>query len=383
MDILITGGAGFIGSHTADALLAQGHTVRVLDSLEAPVHPKPIKPDYLDPRIDFIHGDVRDEAALLAALQGVDAVYHLAAFQDYLPVFSRYFDVNVTSTALLYELIVRENLPVKKVIVASSQATLGEGLYADATGQTYLPDIRSNEQLAQGRWECQPPAELNGPLTWLPTDETVANPQNQYGISKIAEEKIALHLGKRYGIPSVAMRYSIVQGPRQSFYNAYSGACRVFCLAFHQGFEPSIYEDGQQIRDFVNIFDVVDANLLVLADDRADYEMFHVGGDKPMTVMEFACVVADVFGVKDYQPVPCGQYRFGDTRHICSDVSKLKALGWEPTRDVYKSVQDYKVWLDQAENLGDILAYCKKQMAKMNVVRDVQSDTAVTASSKY
>src|SRR5262249_53980938 len=140
-------------------------------------------------------------------------------------------------TALLYELIVRERLPVRKVVVASSQATLGEGLYRDADGRPVLPDIRGDEQLRAGRWECEAPPGFRGPLRWQRTDETVANPQNQYGISKIAQEKVALHLGRRYEIPSVAMRYSIVQGPRQSFYNAYSGACRVFCLSFHQGQE--------------------------------------------------------------------------------------------------------------------------------------------------
>ena len=169
MVILVTGGAGFIGSHTSDALLAQGHSVRVLDSLEAPVHPKPIKPTYLDERIEFIYGDARDPKVMLYALQGVDVVYHFAAFQDYLPVFTRYFDVNVTSTALIYELIVQENLPVKKVIVASSQATLGEGLYLDADGKECLPDIRSDEQLLKGDWECRAPEGLRGPLQWQPT----------------------------------------------------------------------------------------------------------------------------------------------------------------------------------------------------------------------
>jgi dTDP-L-rhamnose 4-epimerase len=376
MKILITGGAGFIGSHTADALLAQGHQVRVLDSLEAPVHPKPVKPAYLDDRIEFLHGDVREEQALLAALQGMDVVFHLAAFQDYLPIFSKFFDVNVTSTALIYELIVREKLPVKKVIVASSQATLGEGIYLDANGKTCLPDIRTDEQLQQGIWECQPStlqiAEgIEGPLRWQPTNETIANPQNQYGISKIAEEKVALHLGKRYDIPSVAMRYSIVQGPRQSFYNAYSGACRVFCLAFHQHDEPNLYEDGQQIRDFVNIHDVVDANLLVMDDSAANYEMFHVGGDHPMTVSQFAAIVAEVFGVMDYEAKPCGKYRFGDTRHICSDVSKIKNLGWRPTRTAYDSVEAYKAWLEQADDIQGILDHAQKQMMALNVVRQV------------
>jgi dTDP-L-rhamnose 4-epimerase len=371
MRVLITGGAGFIGSHTADALLDRGATVRVLDSLEPPVHPKREPPTYLDPRIELVEGDVRDERTLLDALGGCDVVYHLAAFQDYLPVFSRFFDVNVTSTALIYELIVREKLPIQKVIVASSQATLGEGLYLDADGRRVLPDIRPDAQLRAGIWECQPPPGSRGPLQWQPTDESVANPQNQYGLSKIAEERIALHLGKRYGIPSVAMRYSIVQGPRQSFYNAYSGACRVFCLSFHVGQTPAIYEDGRQVRDFVNIRDVVDANLTVLDDPRADYEMFHVGGDTAITVADFARVVAGVYRHPDYEPIPSGKYRFGDTRHICSDVSKLKAIGWRPRRTVQESVEAYKSWLDSAGSVADILEYAQRQMATLNVVRKV------------
>jgi dTDP-L-rhamnose 4-epimerase len=368
---LLTGGAGFIGSHTADALLRKGIEVRILDSLEEPVHPGRRKPEYLDQRIEFIRGDVRDERALLAALRGCDVVYHFAAFQDYLPTFSRFFDVNVTSTALIYELIVREKLPVRKVIVASSQAALGEGLYLDTSGKPVLPDIRPTEQLERGVWEVGAPPGYAGPLRWQPTDETVANPQNQYGLSKIAEERVALSLGKRYEVPSVAMRYSITQGPRQSFYNAYSGACRIFSLNFHLGREPMIYEDGRQIRDFVNIQDVVDANLLVLEDARADYEMFNVGGDKPCTVAEFASVVAEVFGVEGYHPVPCGKFRFGDTRHICSDVSKLKRLGWKPSRSIQDSVEAYKGWLASAENAAEILDYCNLQMAKLNVVREV------------
>jgi dTDP-L-rhamnose 4-epimerase len=370
--VLITGGAGFIGSHTADALLREGHDVRVLDSLEPPVHPKREKPAYLDPRIEFVLGDVRDAKTFHETLRGIDAVYHLAAFQDYLPTFSRFFDVNVTSTALLYEIVVREKLPVRKVVVASSQAALGEGLYRDADGRACLPDQRPDEQLARGEFEIQPPPGFRGPLAWQPTDESVANPQNSYGMSKIAEERAALYLGRRYGIPSVAMRYSIVQGPRQSFWNAYSGACRVFSLAFHQGKEPVLYEDGRQVRDYVNIHDVVDANLLVLRDARADYGMFHVGGGKAITVAEFASVVAEVFGARGYEPRPSGKYRFGDTRHIVSDLGRLQALGWRPKRSVRESVTAYREWLAQAENVGAILDYANAQLAALGVVRDVK-----------
>lgn len=370
MKVLLTGGAGFIGSHTADALLRCGYDVRVLDSLEEPVHPGRRRPAYLDQRIEFVRGDVRDARVLLDAMQGCELVFHFAAFQDYLPTFSRFFDVNVTSTALIYELIVREKLPVRKVVVASSQAALGEGLYHDSAGRRLLPDIRPTEQLDRGEWEIRAPGGFSGPLQWQPTDETVANPQNQYGLSKIAEERVALSLGKRYEVPTVAMRYSITQGPRQSFYNAYSGACRIFCLNFHLGREPMIYEDGRQVRDFVNVQDVVDANLLVMQDDRADYEMFNVGGDKPCTVAEFASVVAGIFDAKTYEPIPCGKYRFGDTRHICSDVRKLKRLGWRPSRSIVDSVEAYKDWLAMADNAAGILDYCNLQMAKLQVVRE-------------
>lgn len=373
MNVLITGGAGFIGSHTADALLEAGHAVRVLDSLEEPVHRGRKVPAYLDPRIEFVQGDVRHEETLLRCLRDVDAVYHLAAFQDYLPTFSKFFDVNVTSTALIYELAVRERLPLKKVIVASSQATLGEGRYRDATGKDVLPGLRSNEQLSRGVWEIQPgPGEV-GPLTYQRTDETVANPQNTYGMSKIAEERVALNLGRQYGIPSVAMRYSIVQGPRQSFYNAYSGACRVFCLSFQLGRDPVIYEDGQQVRDFVNIADVVDANLLVLRDERANNQMFNVGGDKAITVAEFAQTAAEVFERKGYRPQPSGKYRYADTRHIMSDVSKLKALGWTPRRGTTESVVAYRSWLSGAGAAEEILDYSNRVMASLGVVREVKA----------
>ncbi|MEM9845973.1 MAG: SDR family NAD(P)-dependent oxidoreductase, partial [Pseudomonadota bacterium] len=318
MKVLITGGAGFIGSHTADALLAKGHQVRVLDILQQPVHRGGEKPAYLDPEIEFMIGDVRDEAALLAAMRGVDAIYHMAAFQDYLPEFSRFFSTNVTSTALIYELIVREKLPIRKVVVASSQAALGEGLYLDAEKTRVLPGLRPDHQLRDGLWEIQAQEPHIGPLTYQATDETVANPQNCYGTSKIAQENVALNLGRMYSIPSVAMRYSIVQGPRQSLYNAYSGACRIFSLSFHMGREPVVYEDGNQVRDFVNYLDVVDANLCVLEDDRANYEMFNVGGGQAITVKEFATTVGQIFGHNDYRPAVSGKYRFGDTRHILS-----------------------------------------------------------------
>jgi dTDP-L-rhamnose 4-epimerase len=370
MRVLVTGGAGFIGSHTVDRLIELGHEVRILDSLEKPVHLKGI-PAHLNGAAEVRRGDVTSREDLSAALSGIDAVIHLAAYQDYLPDFSKFFRVNAVGTALLYELIVADRLPVRKVVVASSQAVYGEGRHRCPDGRIVYPNMRSEERLRVGRFELPCP-DGAGETAWEPTDESTVNPQNQYALSKYAQEQIAIQLGRRYGIPSVAMRYSIVQGPRQSLYNAYSGACRVFCLALHFGHEPAIYEDGLQVRDFVNIRDVVDANLLVLEDPRADYQVFNVGGGRAFSVNEFALIAARAFDVK-IALRPSGLYRFGDTRHICSDVSRLRALGWQPRRTPEDSVAEYVAWLRGQENIEDVLAYAERTMKEMNVLRKIEA----------
>ena len=364
--VLITGGAGFIGSHTADRLLELGHRVRVLDNLQKPVHLKG-KPAYLSPEIEFIEGDVRDKETLRRAMQGVDVIYHLAAYQDYLSDFSTFFHTNAVSTALIYELIVEERLPIRKVIVASSQFVQGEGLYRTADGAIVAPTMRPLEQLERGDWEFRD--QEGRPMQWLWTPETHANPANAYAMSKHSQEIQAIRFGRRYDIPSVAMRYSIVQGSRQSFYNAYSGACRIFCLHYYFDRSPTIYEDGGQRRDFVNIHDVVDANVLVMDDPRADYEAFCVGGGHAYTVEEFAHIVARAFGKEHIAPSIPGNFRFGDTRHACSDITKLRGLGWEPRRTAEDSVREYIDYLRAQTDIDDILEYAEATMKQQNVVR--------------
>jgi len=370
MRVLVTGGAGFIGSHTVDRLITLGHQVRILDNLEKPVHLKG-KPAHLNRAAEFVLGDVTRREDLAAALQGIDWVVHLAAYQDYLPDFSKFFRVNAMGTALLYEIVVAEKLPVQRIVVASSQAVYGEGRHRCPDGHVVYPPIRSESQLRTGRFEVRCP-DGDSDTQWEPTDESVVNPQNQYALSKHAQEQIAIHLGQRYGIPSVGMRYSIVQGPRQSFYNAYSGACRVFCLNLYFGRDPVIYEDGSQVRDFVNIHDVVDANLLVLENPRADYQVFNVGGGRAWTVNEFAQIAGHAFG-REIKPHPSGLYRFGDTRHICSDVSKLRMLGWRPRRTPEDSVGEYVAWLRGQDNVEDVFAYAERTMKDMNVLRKVEA----------
>jgi dTDP-L-rhamnose 4-epimerase len=376
MKILITGGAGFIGSHTADRLIAQGHHVRLLDNLPPTVHPRG-KPDYLHPAAQFIKGDVREADTWKAALAGVEAVYHLAAYQDYLTDFSTFFQINAASTALLYEVLVSEaaSLKVRKVIVAASQAVMGEGRYkcpsCFASQPSYIyPEIRLESQLADGDWEHRCP-QCRKVLQWLPSDETVINPCNPYALSKHSQEQIAIQLGRRYDIPSVVMRYSIVQGPRQSFYNAYSGAMRIFALSLFFDRPPTIYEDGLQIRDFVNIDDVVDANVMVLENSDADFQAFNVGGGKAWTVRQFYDTLQNLVG-KQLPPKLEGAYRFGDTRHIFSDTSRLQRLGWSPKREVTHSIEAYWDWLTTHRQKEDILAYAERQMRQMNVIRSVR-----------
>jgi len=366
MKILVTGGAGFIGSHTCDRLLTLGHDVIVLDALTPPVH-RNGRSAHENPAVDFYQGDTRNRDLLTNLLRRVDAVYHFAAYQDYLPDFSRFSDVNVVSTALLYEIIVAERLDLARIVVASSQSAMGEGLYRCPVDGEQLPGMRPEHALAAGQWDIPCPV-CGGPLEMQATPERVSNPQNAYGMSKLGQEMVAINLGRRYGIPTVALRYSIVQGPRQSVYNAYSGACRIFCLSYLQGTAPTLYEDGQAIRDYVNIDDVVDANVLVLEDAGAAGQVFNVGGGKAVTTREFADIVMHQYG-SDQPGVVTGEYRFGDTRHILSGISALGALGWKPRRSPAESVAAYAEWLDGMDGLDGVLADANARMRALGVVR--------------
>jgi dTDP-L-rhamnose 4-epimerase len=365
---LITGGAGFIGSHTAVDLLHAGYKVRVLDNLTPPVHIGDGGwPDWLSDNIDRVTGDVRNRADWARALQGVEVVIHLAAHQDLLPNFSEFFHVNSVGTALLYELIVADKLPVRKVVVASSQFVYGEGRYQCANDGEVFPDGRDPQRLANGLWEPLCP-KCGGPIQSLTLQETQADPKNQYSIAKYSQELMAIALGRNYGIPSVALRYSIVQGPYQSFRNAYSGVLRIFTLQMMNGQRPSVFEDGQQLRDYVNVGDVARANRLALESDAANYEVFNVGGGRGYTVIEFAHIVAETLGVK-LEPNISGEYRVGDTRHSVSDISKLQRLGWRPTKTPRDSVRDYVEWIRGQKLDKDYAAEALAKLREMGALR--------------
>ena len=374
MRVLVTGGAGFIGSHTIDVLLEKGHAVRVLDSLAPPVHEEGVLPAYMPADAEFLRGDVRDAAALRRALNDVDAVIHLAAYQDYLTDFSKFFHVNTVGTALLYELIVQDKLPIQKIVVASSQATYGEGKYAcmqdapmHAHGKTFFPALRPEAQLKQRDWQVHCP-ECGAEMQWQVTDEAQVNPHNQYAMSKYTQEMVALNLGQRYNIPTTCMRYSIVQGKRQSFRNAYSGILRTFTQRLLAGHAPVCYEDGMQVRDYVYVGDVARANVLALTDARTDFQVFNVGGECAVTVLEYARLLANKINPALAPDVP-GMYRFGDTRHIVSDVSKLKALGWTPTKTVDAIADEYVAWAVSQSDRRDYYVEAQAGMLARGTLR--------------
>ncbi len=244
---------------------------------------------------------------------------------------------------------------------------MGEGLYKCPVDGEQVPGMRPEAALMAGQWDIPCP-QCDGPLEVQCTPERISHPQNAYGMSKLGQEMVAMNLGRRYSIPTVALRYSIVQGPRQSVYNAYSGACRIFCLSYLNGVAPTLYEDGAAIRDYVNVDDVVDANLLVLDDDRGIGRVLNVGGGRAMTTREFADVVMRQYDSTE-PGVVTDEYRFGDTRHIISDISALGALGWAPRRTPAESVAAYGAWLDGQSGLDDVLVEANMRMRALGVVR--------------
>jgi len=361
--ILITGGAGFIGSHTADALAKKGYKIRILDNLEPVVHGNKW-PKYISGKgYELIKGDVRKKSDWLRALAGVSYVYHLAAYQDQRPDFGKFFHVNTVGTALLYEVVAEKKLPIKKIVIASSQFVYGDGRYqcrhphtknfGDGAGDKsfFYPELRELKQLERGNFDIL--CKHGKPAKFYPfKEEQRLTPTNSYGLSKESIEKLSLRLGKTYEIPTVLLRYSIVQGERQSPYNLYSGALRIFITQALAGKPITVFEDGRQLRDFVNVHDVVSANLLVLKNKKVDYsakggsahggEIFNVGGGKAMSVLDFAKLVKKI--TRSDSEIKIGGFRRTDTRNAVSDISKLKSLGWRSRFRPEDSVKEYANW---------------------------------------
>jgi dTDP-L-rhamnose 4-epimerase len=353
MKLLITGGAGFIGSHLADRLLAEGHTVRALDSLDPQVHADGRPPDYLDAEVELVVGDVRDRDAVRRALDGVDTVVHFAAAvgvgQSMFEI-ERYTSINAIGAAVLLEEIATRRDRIGKLLVASSMSIYGEGQYRNLrTGATGLaPGIRPEVQLAARQWEVMD--EDGTPLEPEPTAETkILRPTSIYAINKRDHEEMFLAVGAAYGIPAVALRFFNVFGERQALSNPYTGVAAIFASRVLNDRAPLVFEDGRQTRDFVDVRDVARGCLLALTQDGADGRAVNVGTGEPTSVLEVAAVIARGLG-RELEPEIVEQYRAGDIRHCFADTRLAEdVLGFRAEIPFERGMEDLLAWLEGRE----------------------------------
>jgi dTDP-L-rhamnose 4-epimerase len=362
--ILITGGAGFIGSHLADELLRKGYKVRAFDNLSPQVHgPEAGRPAYLDPDVELIEGDVRDPQAVREALEGVVGVYHFAAMVGVgqsMYELSKYTAVNNLGTAVLLEALIER--PVERLIVASSMSIYGEGLYQNPDGVTQPGYERTIEQLKQGDWELHDAEDR--PLMPIPTPETKAPALSSiYALSKYDQERMCLVTGRAYGIPAVALRFFNVFGIHQALSNPYTGVLAIFASRYLNGNPPMIFEDGGQQRDFVSVYDVARACRLALESPSAPGQAINIGSGCPFTVREVAERTARVLGRSDLTPEITGQYRAGDIRHCFADITLARrVLGYKPRVTLQEGLAELAEWLE-GQQADDRVAEASAELA--------------------
>ena len=345
--VLVTGGAGFIGSHVATTLLERGDEVRVLDCLHPQVHGGGGRPGYLSPGAELVVGDVRDPECLRKALDGVDEVVHLTArvgVGQSMYEIAEYTSVNAVGTAVLLEALLDH--PVARLVVASSMSVYGEGLYVDADGAPCASAERTRAQLERGAWE--PTGPEGQVLTPVPTPETKpVSLSSVYALGKFDQERLCLLFGAAYHVPTVALRFFNVYGPDQALSNPYTGVLAIFASRLLNGRSPLIFEDGEQRRDFVSVHDVARACALALRADAAAGEVVNVGSGDSVSVNEIAARLARILGVEGLEPEVTGQYRVGDIRHCFADVTRAKALlGYEPDVALDAGLAELAAWLE-------------------------------------
>ena len=353
MKILVTGGAGFIGSFIVDKLVEKGHSVRIFDSLDPQVHPGGAEPEWLNKNAEFIKGDVRDYDALKKAMEGMEIMYHHAAAvgvgQSQYQI-KHYLDVNTGGTANVMDIIVNHKTSIRKIIVAASMSSYGEGAYKCQEHGIVRPQPRPEEQMARGDWEQNCPA-CGQKVKPLPIKEESRMLLNSiYAMTKKDQEDIVMTIGKAYKIPCVALRFFNVYGPRQSLSNPYTGVAAIFMSRIKNDHRPIIYEDGLQSRDFINVDDLAEANLVAMEKEEANYESFNVGVQNPISILEIAHVLARLYE-KDIEPDIQNKYRNGDIRHCFADISKIKnLLGWAPKISFEQGMRELNDWAHEAKS---------------------------------
>ncbi|MCG3196270.1 MAG: dTDP-L-rhamnose 4-epimerase [bacterium] len=350
--ILVTGGAGFIGSFLVDLLVKRGERVVILDCLDPQVHPNGA-PDYLNGEAEFIEGNVLDREILAPLLKRVDVLYHLASAvgvgQSQYQI-DHYTSANTQATARLLDILVNEKHAVRKVIVAASMSSYGEGLYeAPSTGERLRPGLRPESQMEQREWEPLHP-RTGESLRPVPTPETEPFQCNSiYAMTKAHQEEMTLMIGRTYGIPAVATRFFNVYGPRQSLSNPYTGVAAIFMSRIKNDQRPVVYEDGKQTRDFISVHDIVEALARIKDTPAADHQSLNLGTGIPLPIAEVARTIARVCG-KDIEPDIQNKFRKGDVRHCYADNSKARALlGWEPKVAYENGIRELVEWSEKVE----------------------------------
>lgn len=359
--ILITGGAGFVGSHLADGLLAAGHKVRVLDDLTPQVHQNG-RPDYLSEKVELVIGDVRDLNLLREVLLGVDVIYHFAAtvgVGQSMYEISRYMSVNTQGTAELLQAILDSKAPVQKVIVASSMSIYGEGQYVcSACNRAAFPPVRSTAQLRTSQWELHC-SSCRGLLVPQATPEGKPSEINSmYALSKRDQEELCLIFGRTYGLPVTALRFFNIYGTRQALSNPYTGVAAIFAARLINNQPPLVFEDGEQMRDFVSVHDIVRANILAMERPESDGAVINIGCGRPIKIRQVAEILAAALGKPELAPIITQKYRAGDIRHCFADLNLAKTLlGYTPQVTHEEGFRELAAWLagQQAEDKAETM----------------------------
>lgn len=368
---LVTGGAGLIGSHIVDLLLSEGWSVRILDNLEPQTH-KNGKPEWVNSAADFCQGNVQDYETMRSALADIDVVFHEAAYGGYMPEMAKYVLVNSFGTAQMLEIIRDHQMPVRKVVVASSQAVYSEGAAECPEHGHVVPLLRPAEQLRSGDFSVHCPL-CGKATTSIPTPEaTPGGGETVYALTKVDQERLVLLWGKQTGIPTVALRYSCTYGPRQSLFNPYTGVIAIFCTRLLNGQPPVMYEDGGQTRDLCFVEDIARANLLVATTDKLDGLPVNVGSGRATSVRDLAGIIADQLGIS-VAPLARGEFRPGEIRSLISDISRIRSIGYEPQTTLEQGIERYIEWIKTQGTIEDYFAKAEAGLRAKGIVQSVGS----------
>ena len=368
---LVTGGAGLIGSHLTDLLVQEGWGVRVLDNIEPNTHRRG-RPAWINQQAHFMQGDLRDRDTIAAALDDIDLVFHQAAYGGYMPDIAKYVHVNSFGTALMLEVIREKNLPIKKIVVASSQAVYREGAGNCPDHGLVFPEVRPVEQLRRGDWQVRCPI-CNAATRSVPTPEQAPlGGETVYGLTKVDQEKLVLLWGKQMGLPTVALRYSCTYGPRQSIFNPYTGVIAIFCTRLLNNLPPILYEDGEQTRDFSYVEDIARANLLAAENDQLDGLPVNVGSGRGVPIREISELISDALKVP-IAPEANGEFRPGEMRHLTSDTSRIRAIGYEAEVDLAEGIGNYLDWIRAQGDVRDYFSEAEAIMRAKGIVHRVEN----------